>query len=292
MTKFNHFLHLKQERLQTEMPTDFPVSSTSWHEQGDMEITALHYHDCLELGYCYAGAGIFAIEKHVFRFQAGDASLIHRGCMHLAQSMKATTSMWRFQLFDATQLADFLGDDWRAQLETWQSQGCSLVLKHEAMPRLARIVRELIEESVEKAPDYQPMVRLKLGELMVQTRRALIQSPLIQQPFEGKAFGRVLPAIQHILSHYTEPLRVDDLAAQCHLSATQLRRLFQAATDTSPLAYLTDIRLNHADQLLQSSEMKVADIAHMVGFSSLSSFNRAYLLTRQCTPTAFRHQSR
>ncbi|MBC7917929.1 MAG: helix-turn-helix transcriptional regulator [Rhodoferax sp.] len=292
MTKFNHFQHLKSEHWQPDLPTDFPVGQAGLHEQADAEITALHYHDCLELGFCYSGAGIFAIEQHVFRFQAGDASLIHRGRMHLAQSMKGTTSIWRFQLFDATTLADGFGGDWSTQLQEWQAQGGSMVLKQEAMPKLVRVVRELIEETVEQAPNYRPLVRLKLGELMVLTQRALGHAALDSALFDSKAFGRVTPAIQHILSHYTEPLRIDALAALCHMSATQLRRLFQSATGTTPLSYLTSIRLNHADQLLQTTALKVADIALMVGFSNLSSFNRAYSLTRHSTPTEFRNQSR
>jgi transcriptional regulator GlxA family with amidase domain len=102
--------------------------------------------------------------------------------------------------------------------------------------------------------------------------------------FNSKNFQRVLPAVQHIIRNYAESIKIENLATLCHLSPAQFRRLFLSAMDTSPQSYLMSIRLNHADQLLQTTDMKIVDIAYQVGFTTLSSFNRAFMMTRQRKP--------
>jgi AraC-like DNA-binding protein len=288
MTKFNHATPFNTEHWQPELVGDFPVWKGALREQSDAEITALHYHDSLELGYCYEGAGIFVIEDQVYRFMAGDACLIHRGRVHLAQSMKGTTSKWRFLLLDAASLMSDFSTELQQMFAQWQLQGRSDIVHAASHMKLANIVKEIIEETNQEAAQYQQLVKLKLGELLLQSMRIDAEQTPRLRHFDEKAFQRILPAIATILRNYAEQIKIESLAEQCNLSPTQFRRLFALAMDTSPQSYLIDIRLTHADQLLQTTKLKIVDIAAQVGFTTLSSFNRAYQLSRQRSPSKMR----
>ena len=86
------------------LPEHFPLRVHSFFAQDDAPITYLHGHDCLELGYCYEGAGVFVIGEKVLPFQAGDVSFITPSEFHLARSMAGTQSKWAWIYLDPVRL--------------------------------------------------------------------------------------------------------------------------------------------------------------------------------------------
>jgi len=74
---------------------EFPVHLLERHEQGD-EIKRLHFHNCLEIGYCCEGEGIFIVDNKILTFSKGDVSVIFKNQIHIAQSEKGKLSRWKF----------------------------------------------------------------------------------------------------------------------------------------------------------------------------------------------------
>jgi transcriptional regulator GlxA family with amidase domain len=190
---------------------------------------------------------------------------------------------------DAELMTNYFNDAQRTLLSQWQSSGSSSILKRSANAKTLELIQDIIEELVHKSSHYQELVRFKFGELMLQSLRddemaKQDTSETLQKKFNSKSFQRIRPALQHIISNYASAIAVDDLAELCHLSPAQFRRLFTSAMGASPQSYLTSIRINHAEQLLQSSNIKIVDVAEKVGFGTLSSFNRAFLLARGYRP--------
>lgn len=284
MTKFNHFEQLGSVESPIILPKEFPVSGGTLYEQSDKDITMLHHHHCLEIGYCYEGSGIFVIDDQIYPFQAGDGSLIHANRIHLAQSTKGTSSKWRFLSLDAEALTEYFSEDQKKLLKEWQLNGKSKILKKDFQGKAIKIIHDILDEIVTKNEHYQSLAKLKVGELVMQTLRDDREFIKSNKVFNNKSFQRVLPAVQQIIRNYANPIKIEDLADLCHVSPAQFRRLFLSAMDTTPQSYLMSIRLNHADQLLQTTNMKIVDIAYQVGFTTLSSFNRAFMMTRHQKP--------
>jgi transcriptional regulator GlxA family with amidase domain len=83
-------------------------------------------------------------------------------------------------------------------------------------------------------------------------------------------------AISWIRDNYAEPMRIDDLARLCGLSASAFHRHFRAVTAMSPLQFQKQIRLQHARSILVARPGDVAGAGHRVGYDSPSQFNREY----------------
>jgi AraC-like DNA-binding protein len=103
---------------------------------------------------------------------------------------------------------------------------------------------------------------------------------------------RILEALNRIRRHpITEPLRIEDLAADVGLSRGRLTRLFQEQAGSSPARILRQRRRRHIREKLERTRMPVKRIAHEAGFSSLSQFSdwcrRAYGLS----PKALRNRA-
>lgn len=81
---------------------------------------------------------------------------------------------------------------------------------------------------------------------------------------------------------------VASLARRCGASRATLARKFAAQVGRSPLAYLTQLRLDLAARRLATSRESLAAVAASVGYSSEFSFSRAFRRAFGTAPGAFR----
>ena len=80
----------------------------------------------------------------------------------------------------------------------------------------------------------------------------------------------------HADRHYAEPLDLTALAEVAGLSKYHFHRLFAATYGRSPAAYVTERRIERAQDLLRATNLTVTEICHAVGFSSLGSFSSTF----------------
>lgn len=83
---------------------------------------------------------------------------------------------------------------------------------------------------------------------------------------------------------------IEYLADLCHWSPTHFRRVFHDIMGTSPLDYVNNTRILKSCILLRSTEHSILDISEMVGFHSVSSFNRYFIKLMQMSPREYRKQ--
>jgi AraC-like DNA-binding protein len=87
---------------------------------------------------------------------------------------------------------------------------------------------------------------------------------------------RIARAIGWLKTHFAEPLRIDDVAREVHMSTSALHHHFKAVTAMSPLQYQKQLRLQEARRLLLSEDVDVATAGFRVGYESPSQFGREY----------------
>lgn len=83
-------------------------------------------------------------------------------------------------------------------------------------------------------------------------------------------------AIRYMEEHYPESLALSDVAGHVGLSAEYLSRLFKEETGVKFVVYLNNLRLKHALRLLESTNLKVYEVAEQVGYSNLSYFSTVF----------------
>ncbi|WAC90504.1 AraC family transcriptional regulator [Mycobacterium sp. Aquia_213] len=95
-------------------------------------------------------------------------------------------------------------------------------------------------------------------------------------------------AIEIIEEEAHLPLTLTSIATRTHISVRTLQQGFQRHLDTSPMAYLREVRLRRAHQaLLRSdpSQVTVASVAYRWGFTNLGRFAAAHSARYRETPT-------
>lgn len=107
---------------------------------------------------------------------------------------------------------------------------------------------------------------------------------------DKKHIGMVKRAREYILDHYSEPIKVEDVAASLYISASHLSRLFRQELNCTVLEYLTKVRIEKALELLKSNEYSIQTVAKMVGFKYSSYFVRIFKQNVGITPLAYRNK--
>ncbi len=100
--------------------------------------------------------------------------------------------------------------------------------------------------------------------------------------------SRIYHSLAHIHKNYAYSLKIEDLAAHEHLSPSRFRTLFKERTGLSPMDYLTALRINHARQLMSQTELRMSEIAEMVGYTDQLYFSRIFKKHTRLTPSAYR----
>jgi two-component system response regulator YesN len=93
---------------------------------------------------------------------------------------------------------------------------------------------------------------------------------------------------EYIDIHYFENFALARLAEMSHMSVSHFSMLFKKTTGQTCLNYLNLIRIRKAKELLKEPDLKIYEIADMVGYSSLPYFNRIFKQIVTITPVEYR----
>ncbi|HAA19637.1 MAG TPA: AraC family transcriptional regulator, partial [Cytophagales bacterium] len=94
-----------------------------------------------------------------------------------------------------------------------------------------------------------------------------------------------------IQQHLYEPLSLEDLAFLTGLSLSSFKRKFAARYGSSPTKYMITKRLEKAHLLLETSAMRITEIAYACGFSEVGHFSKTFRSHYQLAPTEVRKRS-
>jgi AraC-like DNA-binding protein len=106
----------------------------------------------------------------------------------------------------------------------------------------------------------------------------------------GDVLVHLRRARDHADRHYAEPLDLEQLADVAGLSKYHFHRLFAATYGCTPAAYLSERRIERAQDLLRATNLTVTEVCHAVGFSSLGSFSSTFRRIVGQSPSEFQHR--
>jgi AraC-like DNA-binding protein len=90
---------------------------------------------------------------------------------------------------------------------------------------------------------------------------------------------------------YAQPLDVEALARDAHMSAGHFSRQFRIAYGESPYSYLMTRRIERAMALLRRGDLSVTEVCFEVGCSSLGTFSTRFTELVGVSPSAYRDQA-
>lgn len=242
-----------------------------WHSE-------LHTHACTELFYCVCGIGEFRADGITFPVGSDDLVIINPNVEHTEISIPSNPLEYIV-----------LGVDGMTFRFGEQHTDAYAILNYrEFRDEIIFYLRELLREAKEQPQGWEDVCRHLFAVLLhkIQRHTDYTIDPVIA-PRMNKDCA---VAKRYIDEHFTEPLTLDMLTEYIHVNKYYLAHAFRKAYGISPINYLNERRIQESQYLLKNTDYSLAQISHLLGFSSPSYFSQRFRRAQGISPAAYRKQ--
>lgn len=244
-----------------------------------------HRHRVYHFIFCLEGANYFIVDGREYPFSRGDFFMINPGQSHLLNPLSPEYVRFYALTFS------FLGSGGEELDLPWgsvllrQFGVTSPVekgrLAEDRLPRAEEELTRWLDSLIAFDRDLSPV---GLG-FMDFLRRFYLNPPGRE---EGALLTPVDRAVRFIRDNYAQSLDLDELARASRLSKGHFVRLFRERFGRTPMAYLSDYRLDRAAYLLVHTDLTASEAAFQCGFESAGYFGKVFKKSRGVTPGEYR----
>ena len=116
---------------------------------------------------------------------------------------------------------------------------------------------------------------------------------LMQQQYHSAYIPKVKidmikPATDYIHIHYTDELiSIENLSKLCEITPEYFRKIFKNYYGVSPLAYINNLKITKAKELIESGLYTISEVASQSGYNDISHFSREFKKTTGFSPTEY-----
>jgi AraC-like DNA-binding protein len=281
-------------------PTLIPVLTGGNHsfraktDDKPYQVNRWHYHYEMEIVHIVKGQGVLYFQDVMTHFKDGSIIVIGSGIAHLWKFNSAYTK--KMGKHAQVQSLQFRPDFWGStfldlpenihlrKLIIESSRGISLSGKGATLAK--KQLRELqVAGSSKKIT--QLLTLLETIALCPERKFLTKASKIAHDSFTQNE--RITAVIQYSLEHFLEPIRIKEVASLACLSENAFCRFFKQHTRKTYSQFVQELRMQHAEHLLQQSEKSMKTIAKESGFPSVPYFNRLFLKIKSQTPLQYRN---
>jgi AraC-like DNA-binding protein len=149
----------------------------------------------------------------------------------------------------------------------------------------------LMHEKISPSEGSAEMISRILDLLFIQVLRAWAAGPGACAGWLTGAMDAVIGgALTAVHANPGHPWTVQRLADKCYLSRSAFSERFVRTVGQTPAAYITQVRLDKASDLLQYTTEAVSAISSDVGYDSEAAFSRAFSKRYGMSPSKWRRQ--
>lgn len=254
-----------------------------------------HRYSFFELVFILDGKGVQFINDHQFKYRANHMFLLTPGDSHRFD-VEETTTFFFLRFTDIYVKNSGLSAKYIAQLEyilqhANHRPGC--ILKNEIDKTLVRpIVEAIVREKENQDVNNQELISQLVNTLIVVVARNIAK--YLPEAVNEYTDEKILQILQYIQQHVYEPnkLRSEVIGSHFGLSAHYLGKYFKKHTEENLQQYINKSRLTLIEHRLKHSDLRVNEIAHLLGFTDESHVNKFFKKNNGINPLAYRKNSR
>lgn len=242
-----------------------------------------HAHDFLELYYFLDGSVTYYIEDQVYDLCPGDLLIIPAGKMHrpvIANEHAAYERMVLWITPQYLQSIDSPAGDLQKNLQKVGEHGYCVPFRGDETVFVTALLKKLLYM---QKNDTDPKFCAGAVELYLWT---IFRSYGVIDTTHRNETQVIPQVIRYITEHFSEPLTLEDIAAEFFVSKSYLNRHFKAYTNSTVYAYIMALRLTHARRMLREG-IPAVEAGRECGFSDYSTFYKAFKTQTGLSPQQF-----
>jgi len=113
-----------------------------------------------------------------------------------------------------------------------------------------------------------------------------------QMALNPDIYKKIVAAKLYMDRRFHESLCLEQISREACISRFHFHRLFTRIYQKTPHRYLTQRRIEHAEQLLTDKNLSVTEICNAVGFESMGSFSGLFKKETGVGPSQFRNREK
>ena len=246
-----------------------------------------HAHDFLELYYFLDGSVTYYIEDQVYDLCPGDLLIIPAGKMHrpvIANEHAAYERMVLWITPQYLQSIDSPAGDLQKNLQKVGEHGYCVPFRGDETVFVTALLKKLLYM---QKNDTDPKFCAGAVELYLWT---IFRSYGVIDTTHRNETQVIPQVIRYITEHFSEPLTLEDIAAEFFVSKSYLNRHFKAYTNSTVYAYIMALRLTHARRMLREG-IPAVEAGRECGFSDYSTFYKAFKTQTGLSPQQFKNRA-
>ena len=267
---------------------DDPFSTYHIENAGRSFQIPVHWHDEFEIIYVRSGFLTVSISGESYIGKTGEAFVVSPGNLHLMGSQSGTVDYYTF-LFPLKYISFRTDDMLDEKLLEPLNSGHLMIC-----PRVKDTAKELCEQLIEI---YEAKKDESESKITTQVRTKIILLQFILEMWkkgfviEKDTSGRNTvekEMVSYIQQNFTGKISLREFGEQFHLSEKYISRYFKEHFHITLSQYVTYLRLEHAKQLLQDTDIPVTDVAMQSGYQNVSYFIRSFQKAYAVSPLKYR----
>lgn len=287
---------LDLEFREYKLSDDFPVLALSPRNDSAYRLLPLpkyHFHNCLEIGFCFDEVHTLFFENREYTLHPGDFFILSPFSMHYVDQQAPEKPHCCKYLFVKPEelLRPFYHLGLPEDMQWYKNSETPFIFSETTHGTIYHMFMLLLTEYRTQDTGYQHAVRGLFQTIMLQLSREL-SALTVPSSRKYHDFSMLLPALKAMHFDYAQPINTQLLAEHCHMSPSTFRALFQKHLGTSHIEYLKCIRLQKACELLYGTELTVLNISMEVGFTSLTAFYQSFRSRYHTSPRKWREMYR
>lgn len=234
-----------------------------------------HIHSHLEIIYMKKGVSVAVLDNKKYLLEAGDLFISFPNQIHFYHEK---ASVEGYMIIFTSELFRELKEVFQTKMPVYP------ILHRNQLPpdmvsRMEKICEKLRTDSAYDKITARGCLLTLLGEIL--PFMVLSDSPSDQDTIKN--------VLKYCLEKYTEPLSLELLSKDLHLNKYYISHIFRERMNISYKDFINNLRVEHACDLLEKGS-SITDIAFVSGFSSVRTFNRAFLKHLDMTPSDYIRQ--
>lgn len=102
------------------------------------------------------------------------------------------------------------------------------------------------------------------------------------------AYSRIDVVMNYICNNLDQSLKISRLAAMIYLSTDHFSRIFKTVIGISPNKFIQLKRIDHAKELIETTDLSIEQVAESIGINNLSQFSTLFLKQTGQSPLMYR----
>lgn len=257
----------------------------------------VHKHTAFEISLILSGRGMYSTEGGILEIAQGDVFLFGTNEQHCITDIVGE-DMTLLNLHIAPGFvwstgSDYLGNDY---LKIFFDRAADFQNRLDrAHPRMDEVrdrilaIREIIAE---RAIGYAVLVKVKLLELLLLLYREFRLANDDTAPLAMRHTERMERALSYIHENLFGAITLDAIAKAVYMPRTYFSAVFKKMNGMTPWQYINIRRIEHAMQLLRTTDDTVLDIAVKCGYHNTANFNKIFRSVTAQTPSEYRKRHR